>query len=619
MGAGEDAPDVTIPSWFMRRSQGLAMRDYYTAHPGETSAQFTYAPQVTPNIGDVMASFSSTGPTQDKTIKPDVVAPGVDVVSSGYAGGPFPESFTGFGSSSGTSMATPHVAGAAALLLDLHPRWSPDQVKSALMTTANENVFLDTALTRPAGVLNQGSGRIDLAAAANPSLTLDTPSLSAGELAAGETVALTIHAHSELHRRSIWQVTTTGDGLTFEPSTSTLTVFTSRTVPLDIKVGTAADAEPGDYTGAVVLTNVETGQRLHVPVWLGVRPEPTKDVLLVDDDGSGFGPFPDYAATYRSALDALGVNYDYLDVDEEFFPTAIELYDYRAVIVFTGDNDSFDTSGFFPEDQTALEQWLDSGGRLWMTGQNLGEESDSNVDFDSPHLGRARLYHGYLGLLYETGGVYPDAAPAPTATGSGFMGGLDLDLGANGDGIDNQTSIEATSPMPNTDTFQAADTMTPLFQLLDTSAPFGSAIAFSRGSEPSLEEERVMYHYRSVSMGFGLEGVNGAPEQQEIAHRTLDWLLDEVDVSLTAVRVGTSRRVLGFTADATSSTGAGITSYRWDFGDGSPIVLTGAPNIEHRYVSTRASRRACGGHRRARSPFDCPHRRQALTPPLEPA
>ena len=168
-----------------------------------------------------------------------------------------------------------------------------------------------------------------------------------------------------------------------------------------------AGAEPGDYDGEVVLTNAATGQALHVPVWLGVRPAPTTDVLLVDDDGSGFEVgLADYSATYQAALDGLGVSYDYIDVTQEFFPAALDLYDYRAVVIFTGDNDSFDTSGFFPEDQDALAQWLDSGGRLWMTGQNIAETTDSNTDFESASMGRARLYHGYLGLRYVTGSIY---------------------------------------------------------------------------------------------------------------------------------------------------------------------------------------------------------------------
>src|SRR5206468_7665813 len=127
-------------------------------------------------------------------IKPDVVAPGVDVVSSGYAVGDFPVPFTGFGSASGTSMATPHVAGSAALLVQLHPDWTPAQVKSALMTTATEKVYLDTAQSVPADVLDRGAGRIDLTKAGNPGITLDQPSLSGGEVGAGQAVSFVVQA-----------------------------------------------------------------------------------------------------------------------------------------------------------------------------------------------------------------------------------------------------------------------------------------------------------------------------------------------------------------------------------------------------------------------------------------
>ena len=78
-------------------------------------------------------------------------------------------------------MATPHVAGAAALLLQLHPWWTPAMVKSALMTTATEEVFLNNAKTQRPGVLDRGAGRIDLAQAGSPGLVVDKPSLSGGE------------------------------------------------------------------------------------------------------------------------------------------------------------------------------------------------------------------------------------------------------------------------------------------------------------------------------------------------------------------------------------------------------------------------------------------------------
>jgi len=111
----------------------------------------------------VIAGLSSRGPSQDLLIKPDVVAPGVDVLSSGYGDGAFRPRSSAFGAESGTSHGDPATsAGAAALLKQLHSNWKPAQIKSALMTTATENVYLDTAKAHTAGVLDRGAGRSDL-------------------------------------------------------------------------------------------------------------------------------------------------------------------------------------------------------------------------------------------------------------------------------------------------------------------------------------------------------------------------------------------------------------------------------------------------------------------------
>jgi subtilisin family serine protease len=592
MGTGARAAEVTIPSWFMRRTDGLAMVAFATAHPGAT-ARYTRRGHPAANAGDVLASFTSFGPTQDKTLKPDVVAPGVDVLSSGYAAAPFPGNLTGFGSASGTSMATPHVAGSAALLRQLHPDWEPGQIKSALMSTATENVWLDTAKTQLAPVLGRGAGRIDLTRAGNPGLTFDQASVSAGELVAGKQAEAALVAQNVSGRRDTWDVAAVpaSANLVIKLGLASFTVKRGGedSVSIPVEVSSIPTAPAGDLQGDVVLTSRSTGTKLHVPVWLRVVPTTrVADVLLVDDDGSRFGAGADYGPFYRHLFDALGISYRYLDVGTSPFPSFNELFGYKAVVMFTGDNASFDSSGLALSDQDALSEWLDSGGRLWAIGQNLAEATDSNSTFNSPHLGRARIYHGYLGVRYDTGSLYAGAAPRPTGNGQGPLAGLTLDLSPGADGAGNQSSIEGSSPLGDTDTFNAVDTMVPLATPIGGQSP-GSGMAFGRSSEPSLEESRQQFRYRSVEMGFGLEGLNattGHAAPATVASRTLQWLLDSVDVTLRQPAPSpASRRDTRLSATAVSSSAAAVRAFRWDFGDGSPAQTTSAPSVDHRFRS----------------------------------
>ncbi len=599
MGPGAVADQVTIPSWFLRQSDGGHLVDYYNSNPGLAQAQFVYSPHVAANIGDVMAGFSSRGPSQDRLIKPDVVAPGVDVLSSGYGSGAFPGPFTGFGSASGTSMATPHVAGSAALLRQLHPSWTPEQIKSALMTTATEGVWTSTAKTTLAGVLDRGAGRIDLTKAGAPGLTLDQPSLSAGELTAGQGVDFTIHATDVSGAGGTWAVSAakTGNAATIAnfditPGVSSITLGANGSATIPVHVAASAAAVPGSYEGKVLLDNAATGRQLHVPVWLRVLPtNPVADVLLVDDDGSDAdAAFPDYSAVYTSMLTSLGVSYQYRNVWTQGFPSFFSLFGYKAVLIFTGNNDSFDTSGFSSTNLNALAEWLDSGGRLWTSGQNFAETSDNNASYSSPSIGRSRIYHGYLGIKYVAGSAYDGDAPRPTAHGKGPMKGMELDLSPSGDGAGNQSSIELSTPMPDNDTYQAADTLTPFFVAMDDDVAGGkNGISFGRSSEPTLKEPRQEYRYRSVSMGFGLEGVNsttGFATRQQVAAAAWRWLADTITfgaLSVTPKHPGKEPNHVVLAATPTSSVGASFTKFRWDFGDGTGHAGSDKATAQHHY------------------------------------
>jgi hypothetical protein len=153
-------------------ADGAPVKRFLTDHTGST-AHVTSAQRGT-GTSDVMAAFSSRGPGA-LFVKPDLVAPGVQILA-GHT--PTPDTLTGgppgqyYQAIAGTSMASPHVAGSAALLRQAHPDWSPGQVRSALMTTARTRVFTENGTDR-ADPFTRGAGRIRPALAADAGLTFD--------------------------------------------------------------------------------------------------------------------------------------------------------------------------------------------------------------------------------------------------------------------------------------------------------------------------------------------------------------------------------------------------------------------------------------------------------------
>lgn len=124
--------------------------------------------------GNVMGSFSSRGPnlTAPDILKPDVTAPGVNILAGqtpDVANGVRGENFQYL---SGTSMAVPHVAGIAALIREAHPDWSPAAIKSALMTTSRQDVVKEDGETA-ADPFDFGAGHIVPNDATDPGLVYE--------------------------------------------------------------------------------------------------------------------------------------------------------------------------------------------------------------------------------------------------------------------------------------------------------------------------------------------------------------------------------------------------------------------------------------------------------------
>ncbi|MDQ0257190.1 minor extracellular serine protease Vpr [Evansella vedderi] len=181
---------------------------------------------------DFIAPFSSRGPvTYTWDIKPDVVAPGVAIDST------VPRGYLNL---NGTSMAAPHVAGAAALIKQKHPDWTPDQIKAALMNTAKPLVDQDGELYPPHV---QGTGRIQLNEALNAETLVYPGSVSFGKWLRTDsrlekTVELTIENHSDERKRyTIEPPFQVPDGIQWKvPFSLYLSPGEKKTVPITMDV-----------------------------------------------------------------------------------------------------------------------------------------------------------------------------------------------------------------------------------------------------------------------------------------------------------------------------------------------------------------------------------------------
>ncbi|GGJ17584.1 S8 family serine peptidase [Streptomyces brasiliensis] len=132
---------------------------YAVGSPGAADAALTVAAV---DSSDQVAYFSSAGPREgDDALKPDISAPGVDILAARSQYSAEGEGY--YTTMSGTSMATPHVAGAAALLAQQHPDWTGQQLKDALMSTSKP--------TPDFTAYQAGSGRVDAAAAVHATVT----------------------------------------------------------------------------------------------------------------------------------------------------------------------------------------------------------------------------------------------------------------------------------------------------------------------------------------------------------------------------------------------------------------------------------------------------------------
>lgn len=151
-----------VPTVHVDNTPGLAIKAYIASAASPTAelvtgerGEWPYAPSMT--------EFSSRGPdpVAEDIIKPDITAPGIQILA-GNSPHPDPGAYPSelFQAIAGTSMSSPHIAGVYALLKQAHPEWSAAMAKSAIMTTAHQDV-LDNDRVTPADPFDMGAGHVN--------------------------------------------------------------------------------------------------------------------------------------------------------------------------------------------------------------------------------------------------------------------------------------------------------------------------------------------------------------------------------------------------------------------------------------------------------------------------
>ncbi|MER6954079.1 S8 family serine peptidase [Streptomyces sp. NPDC000618] len=197
---------------------------------------------------DKLASFSSRGPRLgDSAVKPEITAPGVAITAARAAGTSMPggtpvdDYYT---TASGTSMATPHVAGAAALVAQAHPDWTGEQIKQSLASTAKTNDVNS--------VFEQGDGRVDAVRAVGQGV-FATSALSFGKFEDGDTgVVGKDITYTNTTDRTV-ELTVSSTLAAAAPGAGAVTVPAKGTATVPVSVDPAAQ-DQGRYTGHITAT-----------------------------------------------------------------------------------------------------------------------------------------------------------------------------------------------------------------------------------------------------------------------------------------------------------------------------------------------------------------------------
>lgn len=315
----------SVPSIHVDVATGNMLRAYaidFGADGGSLSAGSTVITEA-----PLVAGFSSRGPAlagSGDLLKPDIMAPGVDVIAAISPPGGGGENFAPY---SGTSMSSPHMAGLAALIKQAHPTWSPAAIKSAFMTSATQSTNMDNPI--PGDAFAYGAGFVQPNNALNPGLVYDAgwsdwidflcgtnslncgshspdpsnmnyPSIAIGSMAGSQTVTRTVTSVSNANATYALEIDGL-DGITVSITPEVIKIAPGESISYDVTFTNVSAPIDAYTTGGI--TWVDGAQRVRSAVAIKpVNLAAPEEVFGNGADGSlGFDVTFGYTGPYTAA------------------------------------------------------------------------------------------------------------------------------------------------------------------------------------------------------------------------------------------------------------------------------------------------------------------------------
>jgi subtilisin family serine protease len=516
-------PGTEIPAYFTSRNTGLLIKDAIKNSSKVEIEIDTTPPSQRQQIPFGLSTFSSLGPSLGYSIKPEIMAVG----EGSYAAtqNDFPGEFqfnffestafdlSGFSFSNGTSFSSPRVAGAAALIKQMNPDWKPEDIKSAIIISAE----------RPSGVaslsvMQRGGGHIDAADALNTPLIVNPSAISLANVLfaeQSESERTIIIKNTSGQHQSVFLSVEFFDLQRVEAAEiipDRFDLAPSETIDVVLKLEFSPPPRLGEFedmNADLIVGLTGQPQALRIPVWARIRKAPALEgsVLLVDDDGGG-----SIEDQYIRATELAGYESTVWDVDAlDSYPSLEYMQNFRTVSWFLATTSLNAVS----ENQVLLfnrrirfnvelTRYLAQGGRVLISGMDWSDQQE-NTQFGQHVLHISEFAHDPFVNYSNTGDIVSQQTTLDISETAGSP------IAAAVTGLNAQFDVE----FPN---------MTDILSL-DSSDVAQPALFTNQNPEDVIGITIETGSYRAVFFSFPLERISD-DGMDTLMRNSLTWLTD---------------------------------------------------------------------------------------------